>query len=279
MVQLARNMKHNVKTLAVVTNHGQKERVVHAPSPGLKHTQQAILRYVFGHVDFGDSVHGFVPGRGIVSNASQHLGRDVVVNMDLKNFFPGIGAARVYTMFTREFGFGARNAWFLTKLTTFNDALTQGFPTSPAIANLVATRLDTRLKGLAISKGLAYTRYADDLTFSGDNHRDMRWLVAAVTDIARDCGFTVHPDKTAIMRKGRRQKVTGLVVNGDHGSPRVPPRIIADLRSACFHWRDQTAEKKQEIRGWISYVQSINPAKADMLNQQIEKGEKTWPRT
>lgn len=271
-------MGKHVKPHKVITNHGAKERTVHAPSERLKWVHDAILRHVLERADPGDHVHGFVRGRGIASNAREHMGQDVVVNIDLRNFFPSISAARVYGIWTKVFGFGPRTAWILTALTTFEGHLTQGFATSPMVANLVARRLDQRLLGLAHSKGLVYTRYADDLTFSGCGHRDVSWLVAAVKDIARDCGHEVHPEKIAIMRKGRRQKVTGLVVNGDHGRPRIPVRTMMDLRSACLHWQQQSAERKAEITGWISYVHSINPEKADMLRRQITKGESfTWP--
>ena len=277
---MIKNIDKLVKEMLITTNNGKKQRTVFAPDEDLAYVQRAILNYIVGpeqEKEMHGDVHGFIRGRGIVSNASAHLGREVVVNIDLKDFFPGILANRVYRTY-EAMGFGRKSAWWLTRLTTYNGVLAQGFPTSPALANLVAERLDKRLRALAQSRGLTYTRYADDLTFSGDGHSDIGWLIKAVKEIATDCGFTVHPDKIAIMRSGRRQKVTGLVVNGDHTSPRVPRRKLAELRAACLNFGKQSAEKKMEIQGWISFVQGVNPSKADMLRKQIEKGEKfTWP--
>jgi len=280
LITLIKNMENLVTSRVIVTNKGKKQRTVYAPDDNLAYVQRAILAHILGpeqEKTLDGDIHGFVKGRGIVSNASAHLGREVVVNIDLKDFFPGILANRVYRTY-EAMGFGRKSAWWLTRLTTHQGFLAQGFPTSPALANLVAERLDKRLRALAQSRGLTYTRYADDLTFSGDGHSDIGWLIKAVKQITADCGFEVNPKKIAIMRHGRRQKVTGLVVNGDHTSPRVPRRKLAELRAACLNFGKQSAEKKMEIQGWISFVQGVNPSKADMLRKQIEKGEKfTWP--
>jgi retron-type reverse transcriptase len=272
LMWVSRNMPDLVTEYTVITNKGKKARLIQAPERQLKFIQRLILDRIIPHVPVNSAAHGFVTDRGIVSNAQRHLGQKVVVNIDLRNFFPSITASRVFAVWHRVFGFSKSQAWLLTQLTTFNGKLTQGFPTSPALANIIAGPMDDRLTALAASKGLTYTRYADDLTFSGEGQNNMDWLVKAVTQIAADCGFEVHPEKTAIMRSGRRQKVTGLVVNGAHEQPRVQASVVDRLRAQCFNFAQQTPSMKQEILGWISFINSVNPQKAAMLRQQIEKG-------
>ena len=270
LLYVAHARDNMVKQYTITTNKGKKQRLITAPQLSLKYVQKMINRNVLSKVSYSEKAHGFVVGRGILSNATQHMNADVVLNMDLRDFFPSIKAPRVYYAF-RGLGFGERNGWLLTELCTYQQTLPQGFPTSPAIANLVASKLDHRLTALAASRGLTYTRYADDLTFSGTG--GVAWLIKAVTEISADCGFEVHPEKIAVMRRGRRQRVTGLVVNDDHGQPRVPASTIDWLRSACFKWSSQSNERKREIQGWISYIKGINPQKADMLLRQIDKGQ------
>jgi RNA-directed DNA polymerase len=180
-----------------------------------------------------------VPGRSILSNAAPHTGRDVVVNFDLKDFFPTLTWKRVKGKF-RGLGYSEAVATVLALICTEPDVdeidldgqrlyakrgprrLPQGAPTSPALTNLICLRLDQRLQGLAAKLGFTYTRYADDMTFSasGDAAKKTGALLKFVAGIVTDEGFTVHPDKTRVMRSHRRQEVTGLVVNERIAVPR-----------------------------------------------------------
>jgi RNA-directed DNA polymerase len=174
------------------------ERVILAPKAELKAIQQQILNEILARVPVHSQAHGFVNGRSIVTNATPHIGQAYVLNLDLKDFFPTITYARVCGLFS-SLGYPlyvARELAFLcttddrqletrlidnkkTKLYVSHDInrLVQGAPTSPAISNLIARRLDARLYGLARSMGFTYTRYADDLTFSGpDKGKALRIL-------------------------------------------------------------------------------------------------------
>ena len=168
-----------------------------------------------------------------------HVGRDVVVNFDLKDFFPTLTWRRVKGKF-RGLGYSEPVATALALICTEPDVdeveldgkrlfaqrgprrLPQGAPTSPALTNLICSRLDARLAGLAGRLGFTYTRYADDMTFSasGEAAKKSGALLKYVEEIVTAEGFTVHPGKTRVMRKGRRQEVTGLIVNDRIGAPR-----------------------------------------------------------
>ncbi|MFF9552660.1 reverse transcriptase domain-containing protein [Methylobacterium fujisawaense] len=223
-------------------------RRISAPMPRLKRAQYWILDALLAHVPVHGAAHGFVPGRSIVTNAAAHVGRDVVVNLDLKDFFPSLDYRRIKGKF-RGLGYAEPVATVLALLCTEPDVdaveidgarlyaargprrLPQGAPTSPALTNLVCTRLDARLSGLAASLGFTYTRYADDLTFSasGAAAGKVGALLKYIHAIVAGEGFTVHPDKTRVMRRGRHQEVTGLTVNERVGVPRETLRRFRAL--------------------------------------------------
>jgi retron-type reverse transcriptase len=223
-------------------------RAISAPMPRLKRAQYWILDAVLVHAGIHDAAHGFVPGRSILTNAALHVGRDVVVNLDLKDFFPTLDYRRIKGKF-RGLGYAEPVATVLALLCTEPDVdeveidgqrlyaargprrLPQGAPTSPALTNLVCTRLDARLTGLAASLGFTYTRYADDMTFSasGEAAGKVGALLKYVHEIVAGEGFTVHPDKTRVMRRGRHQEVTGLTVNERVAVPRETLRRFRAL--------------------------------------------------
>src|SRR5690606_23299294 len=181
-----------------------------------------------------------------------------VLKMDIRNFFPTVTFPRVRGVFRRA-GYRKQIATLLALLCTeapreivkLDDktyyvalsqrCLPQGAPTSPAITNTLCLRMDYRLSGLARKLGWRYTRYADDLTFSLPNgHQDppqLGKLIGSVTRIVAAEGFSIHPEKTRVARKGSRQTVTGLVVNGAM-PPRVPRRLRRELRAAIHNLRN-----------------------------------------
>ncbi|QEN89919.1 RNA-directed DNA polymerase [Labrys sp. KNU-23] len=215
------------------------ERLISAPMPRLKRAQYWVLDNILARVGLHEAAHGFVPQRSILTNARNHVGKDVVVNLDLKDFFPTLTYARVKGMF-RSLGYAEKAAIPLALLCTeakvdevhldgerhfVGDGrrlLPQGAPTSPTITNLICRYLDRRLDGLANELGFTYSRYADDLTFSGSGEavRKIGTLLKAVQSIVTAEGFTIHPDKTRIMRRSGHQEVTGLTVNERVAVPR-----------------------------------------------------------
>lgn len=262
-------------------------RLISAPMPRLKASQHWVLHNVLEKVPIHDAAHGFVRGRSIVTNAQAHVGRDVVVNFDLRDFFPTLTWVRVRGVF-RALGYsGAASTVFALLCTEapvdeveldgrrwFVHAgerhLPQGAPTSPAITNIVCLRLDQRLTGLARSLGFTYTRYADDLTFSGSPDK-LESLLGAVRAIVADEGFAIHPAKTRVMRKGARQEVTGLVVNRRVG---VPRELVRAWRAVRFQVeRDGPAGKRLgastdvigSLLGFAAFVRMVEPDKGTAM--------------
>jgi len=282
-------------------------RLVEAPKRRLKAFQRKVLHEILDRVPAHDAVHGFVPGRSALTCASAHASRSVLLRMDLEEFFPSIGAARVYRLF-RSLGYPETVARVLTGLCTLKvssavtDAmpspsfaerydsaglearartrrrlrhrhLPQGAPTSPALANLAAYRMDLRLAGAARSVGASYTRYADDLAFSGDAElaRRVHRFEALVAASAIEEGFLVNHHKTRVMRQSQTQRLLGLVTNQRPNVPRAErKRLEAVLTNVLNHGlesqnRDDHPRFLESLRGKVAWVEQVNPAHARKL--------------
>lgn len=276
----AKTMSEHVTAHRIVTNNGAKTRTVFAPDDVLKWVQNRIRHGLLAHLPVDDCVHGFVRARGIVTNARAHAGRRAwVLNVDLKDFFPSISYQRVDDFFRHRFAAQRRVSGYLTRLTTFSGHLAQGFTTSPEIANFVAWHMDRRMSGLAARHGLAYTRYADDLTMScpdGDDVVEIGSIIRKMFAIIRGEGFVVNKRKIAVMKLGRRQRVTGLVI-GDQGTISVDRRIRRLLRAAAHHWPQQTPERRLQIMGMIAHVQNVDPVCAAQLLAAIAEFDTNNP--
>lgn len=245
-------------------------RQIEAPRVSLKMVQRAVLEHVFGNVNHHEACHGFRTGRSIATNASSHVGKDVVLNLDLQDFFPSVTAQRVYGVYRSFVGEGVYTR-FLTDISVFKGRLPQGAPTSPMIANLVCIRLDCRLAGLAKKHGMDYTRYADDLTFSG-SESVIRYIPAIKAIVASE-GFRIALQKLRIHRKGSRQEVTGLTVNQQVSVPRaIRRRLRAAVHTATKGntptWKDVDVTP-EALKGHITFVSSIHPDLGSKLLRQV----------
>lgn len=264
-----RNMD-DLYSVSKIPKRSGGERQIEAPCVSLKMVQKGILKEVFGEARHHEACHGFRTKHSIVTNASPHVGKDVVLNLDLKDFFPSITAGRVYGIY-KSFVGENKYARFLTDVSVFNGRLPQGAPTSPMIANLACLRLDRRLSGLAEKNGMDYTRYADDLTFSGSE--SIIAYIPAMKRIIAEEGFKLALPKLRIHRKGSHQEVTGLTVNERVSVPRA---IRRRLRAAVHTsnkgnaptWKGMEISR-QALEGHINFVSSIHPDLGSKLLKQV----------
>ena len=271
-------------------------RKISAPMPLLKEAQRWVLENVLYRVSVTDAAHGFVPERGILTNALPHVGQTLVINLDLKNFFPTITYRRVKGMF-QKLGYSEKIATIFGLLCTEPETdhltadgktyyvqtgarhLPQGAPSSPMLTNILCRRLDARLRGVADKFGMWYTRYADDLTFSGDdakNGADVGKLLWQVRQIIKDEGFVEHPDKTQIMRKGARREVTGIVVNE---KPNIARKKLRQFR-AVVHQIEQNGPAGKtwgtgenvlaNLQGYAAHVAMVRPDLGKEYLRRIE---------
>ncbi len=238
-------------------------RILEIPKPRLREMQRRVLRRIVDRVEPHDAAHGFRRGRSVHTFADAHRQQDVVIRMDVRDFFPTITFARIRGVFA-ACGYSDTVAAALAGIcTTALPAdevrslgretaaalrvphLPQGAPTSPALANLVARGVDRRVAGLARARDLVYTRYADDLALSGPSSTEVSTVIGTVERILRQEGFTPHEAKTRVRRSHRRQSMTGLVVNV---APRVP-RVEYDALRALLHNCRRTGAAAQNRAG------------------------------
>jgi RNA-directed DNA polymerase len=288
------------------------KRTITAPKKALKAAQRWVLANVVERLPVHGAAHGFVAGRSILTNALAHRGAEVLVKVDVKDFFPSVTWPRVKGLL-RKGGLTEQAATLLALLATeaprevmeFRGktlyvakgprALPQGAPTSPALTNALCLRLDKRVSAMAKRLGFTYTRYADDLTFSWRRAKGAKGkaqadapvavLLARVKSILEAEGFTLHPDKTRVLRKGTRQRVTGLVVNeAPEGVPaaRVPRDVVRRLRAA-IHNREKgkpgkEGETLEQLKGMAAFIHMTDPAKGRAFLQRLEALEKREQR-
>lgn len=264
-------------------------RLIEAPKTGLKAVQRRILRGILEHVPNHADAFGFVRGRNCLEGAARHAGEDVVVCFDLAEFFPSIRASRIHGIF-RCLGYPGAVAGHLTGLctnatpprvldrmpadmrATFRGPhLPQGSPASPYLANLVSFGLDRRLSGLARRLGARYSRYADDLTFSGDRGI-AGMLLGAVPEIVRDEGFRINAGKTRVMSRASRQVVTGVVVNAHLNIDRTTFDRLKAVIHACGRAGDtrlRDAAFRASLLGKIDWVEAVNPHRGRKLRRLL----------
>jgi len=271
-------------------------RLISAPKPELKRIQRWIAREITEHLPVHGAAHGFVPGRSIATNANVHATARTVVKLDIKGFYPTVTTRRVKGLIRRA-GLGEQVATLIALLVTESPreevvthgrtyyvataprSLPQGAPTSPSITNALCLRMDCRLSGLARKLGCRYTRYADDLTFSwhGDARGEIGALLRAVRMIVTSEGFEIHTKKTRVMRKGARQKVTGLVVNtAPAGVPsvRVPRKAVRELRAAIRNrelGRPGKGETLEQLKGLAAFVMMTDRARGRAFMERIDR--------
>ncbi|WP_020394988.1 reverse transcriptase domain-containing protein [Thiolinea disciformis] len=253
-------------------------RAIWAPLPKLKQAQHWILHEILDRLVVHGSAHGFIAGRSIATNAAEHTNSQVLVKVDIKDFFPSISWKRVKGVF-RKAGYPEQIATLLALLCTESPrevvehagkqvyvaladrCLPQGAPTSPALTNVLCLRLDRRLTGFAQKAGWRYTRYADDLSFSlpatSKNPAEISRLLGTLKRVLGEEGFDLNDKKTRVIRQGAVQTVTGLVVNGEQ-SPRVSRVLKRQMRAAVHNLKQgkvlPEGESLQRLRGYAAYI-------------------------
>ncbi|QGZ64581.1 reverse transcriptase family protein [Paraburkholderia acidisoli] len=274
-----------------------RNRLIERPKPLLRFVQHKLLHDLLDRVPPHDAAHGFRRGRSIVSFAAPHADQPLVIRLDLADFFASITQGRVHAVF-HALGYPVAVARALTALSTnrvpsrmltsgaLKDKfdwteqrrlrarhLPQGASTSPALANLCAWRLDTRLAALAQSLDANYTRYADDLAFSGAARfqRVADRLPLWVAAIALEEGFSVQPRKTRVMAQGVRQQLAGVVVNRHPNLARDRFDALKALLTNCVRHgpasqnRDGRADFRAALAGHVAHAAMLNPSRGAKL--------------
>ena len=286
-------------------------RNIAAPKKILKNAQRTILDEILSKIEISDCAHGFIQGKSVVSGAQIHSNTKVelLINMDLENFFPTITFERVRGMF-QKFGYSGYVASLLAMICTYCERmemevkgekvyvktseriLPQGSPCSPMITNIICNKLDKRLNGLASKYDFTYSRYADDMSFSFskgnvvlesssnsecDKNDDINIgkILGIISKIIREEGFNVNNEKTKFLRENNRQAITGIVINNDEIG--VPKKWVKNLRAAVHNasklrecGSNIPYDVKNEIKGMASWLACVNREKYSSIIEQCE---------
>ncbi|MBW4622914.1 MAG: reverse transcriptase family protein [Cyanosarcina radialis HA8281-LM2] len=278
-----------------------ESRAISAPMSDLKVAQKWISTRILEKIQVHDAAHGFRRNRSIVTNAKPHVSADIIVKIDLQDFFRSISYQRVKKLFL-DVDYSETAARIFGLICTVNETeeieidgkinyktigkrhLPQGSPASPAISNIICYDLDRRLSQVAQELGFCYTRYADDLTFSGsrDVKSKISKLISETRTLIESEGFTINPNKTQILGTSVQQKVTGVVINKKLN---VAKKTLKAFRATLYQiereglagkrWGNST-DIMAAITGFANYVAMVNPNKGVELLTSIKRIEQKY---
>lgn len=273
LMAMTNSQRHFYNTYKIPKQHGGY-RQIDQPLPNLKLVQEWILDNILTPVHgrlINSAATAFMPGKSLYDHVTCHQGKKMVVALDLKDFFKSVKYYCVHDVFS-GLGYSNAVATMLARLCTYRKCLPQGAPTSPMLSNMAFERIDRLLQGYCSRRGIIYTRYADDMTFSGDNInvglliRHVRYLIGG--------NYSLNEEKTKVMGQGNAQFVTGVVVNQ---FAQVPRFYRNRIRQEVYHIRKNGLDfhfahtkitkawiNKPEIYlnhliGKVNYVLQINP--------------------
>lgn len=245
------------------------QRLISEPLPNLMAIQRWVLDNVLYRIEPSDYAKAYVHGRSIKDNARFHRKQEKVLCLDIEAFFPSLSSKKVRKLFDRC-GYSKQVSYYLTALTSLHGGLPQGAPTSPALSNILLKPIDKWISEYCIERHIRYTRYADDLTFSGTFSEGD--LIAHVRKVLSRLHLNLKEEKTRLMERHQRQEVTGIVVNEKMQLPRETRR---ELRQATYYVKKYGLEnhvlKRQEMRanylnhllGLANFALFVNPNDRD----------------
>ena len=248
-----------------------KLRSISEPLPSLKEIQIWILENILENIKVSPFAKAYKKNTGLIDNVKFHKGQQKVFTLDLKDFFPSIKTKAIEQIFL-SFGYSKLISNLLAKLCTRDGHLPQGAPTSPYLSNLFFAPADNEIIKYCLSNNIKYTRYADDLSFSGDFNENA--LFTIVESAISDLGLILNPQKTKLMRPNERQTVTGIVVND---KPQVVFHKRNILRQDMYYIKKfgigNHIERKQiknknyleHLLGKINFILDINPTDKEFL--------------
>lgn len=207
------------------------ERTINEPLPLLKGIQLWILHNILEKQETHPYAKAYVPHRKLKENTKYHTRQKVVISFDVQNFFPSINLEAISKIFI-NIGYSKKNSYLLAKLCCLDDNLPQGAPTSPYLSNLYMFSFDDNIMRYCHEKGIIYTRYADDITFSSKSDIDIKTLTEFIKDELKKKKLSLNPAKSKVMYKSDAQIVTGVVINE---RMRLPKKKRQELRQEMYY--------------------------------------------
>ena len=274
-------------------------RFLQVPARHLKQVQRKLLPY-FQYAEISTCAAAYVKGKAILDYAQQHTGSKLIVKLDIEDFFGSTDFPKIFRAVDNalkrspEFGsqsfdssgkqyYNSKISWFIASLCTLDGVLPQGAPTSPVLSNMALYPLDQIINTYCIKRGIKYSRYSDDMTFSGNFNP--AGLIDFVRNLLLNNGYFLNESKTVIAGSGRQQKITGVVVNQKPQAERNYRRKIRQdiyfigkfgleehLRNKGFFLQEEPdavrmvmVKEMQKLIGRIAFVLQIDPYNKEFL--------------
>jgi len=277
--QLSKNADKNYKTYTIPKKSG-KPRLISQPSKKLKGLQSWMLVNILNKLSVSSSCKGFEKGSSTAQNAEPHKSANSLLTIDIKDFFPTITQKQVFNIF-KSIGYNNTIAVIFSNICTYKEVLPQGSPCSPKLANLTAWQLDVRIQGFVGKRGINYTRYADDLSFSGLSPLKVVQIIPMITKIIEDENFKVNRAKTRIAGSARAKIVTGLVLSNDTFG--IGKQKYKNVRAKIYNLTlpHQQANNKllHEVKGWLAYLNSVDTKRLNKAKRYIKELSLKSPTT
>lgn len=263
----------------IIKKKNKNLRYLNEPSPILKSIQKRILKNVLEEKMISKCAYAYKKGLSTILNAKSHVGCKVILKLDIENFFDNINFYKVYNSCFNENLYPKKLGMLLTNLCVYNGKLPQGSPTSGYISNIVLRNFDCNIDAYCKDKNINYTRYSDDMTFSGDF--DIRKLIKFVNELLYKEGFRLNKSKIKVVLNTTRQQVTGIVVNEKLNLSKNYKRKIRQEVYYVLKYGVKSHIKKRNINlscnrylsvllGKINYVLTVNPNDKEFINYKNE---------
>ncbi len=263
----------------IIKKKNKNLRYLNEPSPILKSIQKRILKNVLEEKMISKCAYAYKKGLSTILNAKSHVGCKVILKLDIENFFDNINFYKVYNSCFNENLYPKKLGMLLTNLCVYNDRLPQGSPTSGYISNIVLRNFDCNIDAYCKDKNINYTRYSDDMTFSGDF--DIRKLIKYVNELLYKERFRLNKSKIKVVLNTTRQQVTGIVVNEKINLSKNYKRKIRQEVYYILKYGVKSHIKKRNINlscnrylsvllGKINYVLTVNPNDKEFINYKNE---------
>lgn len=208
LASLINSTRSHYRTFKIRKRSGGR-RLITAPYPSLLECQRWILKNILESIRVHRNAYGFIQNRSIVDNAKCHLNKKEMIKIDIEEFFPSFGIGKLIKFFM-ALGYARNVAFYLSSICSLNEKLPQGAATSPYLSNIFCLRMDKRISAFARNNSIKYTRYADDITFSGE--RVPKKAISFVSHVLADEGLKINFKKTKILGEKDRKYVTGIDV-------------------------------------------------------------------
>ena len=225
-------------------------REIAQPRKELMSIQKTIYNRILSQVNIHPAATGFRKGMSIINNVKLHLGKDDIIKTDIVNFFGFIRQERVTNAF-EEIGYPTNISKVLAELCCLNGRLPQGAPTSPALSNIISYEMDKKLTSLSHKYLLSYTRYADDLTFSG-NRVNPELILPDIKKAVNEEGFFLKQKKTRYISKNKRKLITGISISSGKKLT-IPKAKKREIRKNVYFILTKGLEEHQK------FIQSTDP--------------------